>query len=90
VGGSLGRLFNLEGFRALPVWLRCAFGLGLPVAAAGAVVGLVVGIHVNPATAWFAVMEGSFIFGVPAFMIGALLGALVGGARWLSSRRHGG
>ena len=36
--------------------------------------GLVVGLHVNPATAWFAVFE----VGVPAGIVGAVLGAVVG------------
>jgi hypothetical protein len=37
-------------------------------------VGLVVGLRVNPATAWFAVFE----VGVPAGIVGAVLGALFG------------
>lgn len=42
--------------------------------AAGAIAGLVRGIDVHPATAWFAVFE----IGVPAAAVGALLGFLVG------------
>jgi ABC-type uncharacterized transport system permease subunit len=40
----------------------------------GGLVGLVVGLRVNPPTAWFAVFE----VGVPAGIVGALVGALVG------------
>jgi ABC-type uncharacterized transport system permease subunit len=40
----------------------------------GGLVGLVVGLRVNPTTAWFAVFE----VGVPAGIVGAVMGALVG------------
>jgi ABC-type uncharacterized transport system permease subunit len=40
----------------------------------GGLVGLVVGLRVYPATAWFAVFE----VGVPAGIVGAAMGALVG------------
>jgi hypothetical protein len=48
----------------------------------GGVVGLVVGLHAYPATAWFAVME----VGLPASILGALLG-LTAGAIALAARR---
>ena len=41
---------------------------------AAAVVGLIVGLHVYPPTAWFAVFE----LGVPAAIVGALLGLASG------------
>jgi len=40
----------------------------------GGVVGLIVGLHVYPPTAWFAVFE----LGVPAAIVGALLGLASG------------
>ena len=40
----------------------------------GAAVGLIVGLLANPATAWFAIFE----LGLPAAMIGGLLGLLIG------------
>jgi ABC-type uncharacterized transport system permease subunit len=40
----------------------------------GGLVGLVLGLHAHPATAWFAVFE----VGVPAGIAGAALGAFVG------------
>jgi ABC-type uncharacterized transport system permease subunit len=40
----------------------------------GGLVGLVVGLRTYPATAWFAVLE----VGVPAGIVGAAVGAVVG------------
>ena len=40
----------------------------------GGIAGLVLGLQAHPPTAWFAVLE----IGVPAAIVGALLGALVG------------
>ena len=48
----------------------------------GGGVGLVIGLGVNPRTAWFAVLE----VGVPATVVGALVG-LVGGTIALGARR---
>jgi hypothetical protein len=41
----------------------------------GAVAGMVIGLDVNPSTAWFAAFE----LGIPAALLGGLVG-LVGGA----------
>jgi len=41
----------------------------------GGVVGLVVGLRVNPSTAWFAIFE----LGIPSSILGGLVG-LAGGA----------
>jgi hypothetical protein len=51
----------------------------------GAIAGLIIGLHVYAATAWFAVLE----LGVPAAIAGGLLGCLSGaGAAALRRRRH--
>lgn len=60
--------------RALPLILRCAaIGAG-SAAVVGGIVGLVVGLLVHPATAWFAVFE----LGIPASIVGGLLGLATG------------
>ena len=48
----------------------------------GGVTGLVIGLHVYAATAWFAVFE----IGVPGALAGAVIGVL-GAAALLASRR---
>ena len=49
--------------------------VGLTVAGiVGGLVGLGLGLRAHPATAWFAVLE----VGVPAAIVGAALGAVVG------------
>lgn len=55
-----------------------ALGAGL----CGAVVGLVVGLSVHAATAWFAVLE----VGLPSAVAGGLVGAVVGLAIVLARR----
>ena len=40
----------------------------------GAVVGLIVGLRVHPATAWFAVFE----LGIPAALVGGIVGCAAG------------
>jgi ABC-type uncharacterized transport system permease subunit len=48
----------------------------------GAVVGLIVGLNVYAATAWFAVFE----LGIPAAVVGGLLGFVAGTiAEWAQS-----
>jgi hypothetical protein len=58
----------------LPLPGRFALCGGLAAAFVGAVAGLIVGLHVHPATAWFAVFE----LGFPAGILGALAGGVVG------------
>jgi hypothetical protein len=54
--------------------------------AVGGVIGLIIGLRVYPPTAWFAVLE----IGVPAGMVGGLLGWFLGViARLLRSDRAG-
>ncbi len=66
--------------RAAEVWplpLRTALVGALVLGAVGAVVGLVVGWAVHPPTAWAATVE----VGLPALVLGALLGLVAGGLR---------
>ena len=54
--------------------LRCTW-TGMTLAGtAGAIAGLVVGLHVYAATAWFAMFE----VGVPAAIVGGAVGCLTG------------
>lgn len=62
---------QLASIPVVPRFAVVGLTLGLVV---GGLVGLILGLHAHPATAWFAVFE----LGVPAGMCGALLGALVG------------
>lgn len=67
-----------ERLRVLPSATRCAVIGALLAGVPGALAGLVVGLAVHPATAWFAVFE----LGVPAAALGTLLGLIVAlGAR---------
>ena len=58
----------------MPFLGRFVFVGMLSAGAVGAVVGLIVGLHAYPPTAWFAVFE----LGVPAAVVGALLGLASG------------
>jgi hypothetical protein len=58
----------------LPPVTRYAVVGAAACALLGGLVGLVLGLRVYPATAWFAVFE----VGVPAGVVGAVVGALVG------------
>lgn len=58
----------------LPFLGRFIFVGMLLAGALGSVVGLIVGLRVYPPTAWFAVFE----LGVPAAVVGALLGLASG------------
>jgi hypothetical protein len=48
----------------------------------GSVAGLVIGLMANPGTAWFAIFE----LGIPATIVGTLLGLIVGAALAAVSR----
>jgi hypothetical protein len=57
----------------VPRWsVKGGFALGT----VGAVVGLLLGLAAYPPTAWFAVLE----VGIPALVVGAVLGAIAGAA----------
>ena len=66
---------------------NCAIAGVLLAGAAGVIAGLVVGLEVHPATAWAAMFE----LGVPAAVVGAVVGFLVGCTSALvkRSQRHG-
>jgi hypothetical protein len=58
----------------LPLAVRWAFnGAGI-ASVIGGVAGLIIGLSVHPATAWFAVFE----VGLPAAVVGTTLGAASG------------
>ncbi|MGV8978211.1 MAG: hypothetical protein ACOH17_09220 [Cellulomonas sp.] len=63
--------------------LRCALLAGAAAGALGGVVGLVVGLRAYAPTAWFAIFE----IGVPAALLGFLLGLVVGSLTSLVRRR---
>lgn len=65
---------------------NCAIAGMLLVGGLGAIVGLVIGLHVYAATAWAAMFE----LGIPALVTGAVSGSVVGACLALRrSRRHG-
>lgn len=77
----------VAGLRTMPIIERFAT-VGLLVGLAmGAVGGLVRGLEVHPATAWFAVFEVA----IPAAIVGVLVGLVcalaVTAGRWI--KRHG-
>ncbi len=65
-----------RGIAELPLVVRWSVRSGLVLGTIGAVVGLLVGLGAYPPTAWFAVLE----VGIPAFVVGTLLGAVAGTA----------
>lgn len=66
----------------LPLPLRWSVELAAAMFVIGAVVGLIIGLQTYIPTAWFAMIE----IGVPAAMLGAILGALGGAVVSLSRR----
>jgi hypothetical protein len=61
-------------FRDLAIALSAMIIGAVVLGGLGGAVGLVVGLSVNPATAWFAVLE----VGVPAGVVGWVIGLPVG------------
>lgn len=59
---------------AMPLVRRCAVIGSTAALIVGGLVGLVLGLSAYPPTAWFALFE----VGVPAGIVGAVLGAFVG------------
>jgi hypothetical protein len=59
---------------AMPPVLRFAVVGAMAALLLGGLVGLVLGLRANPATAWFAVFE----VGIPASILGAVFGAFAG------------
>lgn len=71
--------------RELPAPLRHAVVVGSVFAVLGALVGLVLGVRTHVPTAWAAVLE----VGVPAALLGAVLGLASGSIAWSWHRtRH--
>ncbi|WP_082530732.1 hypothetical protein [Aeromicrobium sp. Root344] len=52
--------------------------------AAGGIAGLTLGLHTYVPTAWFAVLE----VGIPAALVGGLLGTMVGLMLWACHKGH--
>jgi hypothetical protein len=68
-------------FTNLPVAVSAMIIGAVVLGVLGGLVGLVVGLRTNPATAWFAVLE----VGVPAGVVGWVLGLPVGlVAQWIA------
>lgn len=59
---------------SLPLILRLAVVCSTTACVLGGLVGLVLGLRAYPPTAWFAVFEVA----IPAGILGAVVGALVG------------
>jgi hypothetical protein len=57
-----------------PILLRFVLVSAACAGVAGAIVGLILGLRANPATAWFAIFE----VGIPALVAGAVLGLAIG------------
>ncbi|HEY3438590.1 MAG TPA: hypothetical protein VGK35_12960 [Actinotalea sp.] len=68
----------------LPVVRRYALLGGVVAGVLGGVAGLIIGLRVYPPTAWFAIIE----VGLPAAVVGALLGLLLGAVARETSRRR--
>jgi hypothetical protein len=76
---SRGRVSGFAEVIRLPVVARCAVSGSLIGTVAGGLIGVVLGIRANPATAWFAVFEA----GLPGGVVGGTVGSLIGLAVWV-------
>jgi hypothetical protein len=76
----------LRDLREQPSPGSCAIVAMMVAGGVGAIIGLVVGLHVYAATAWFAMLE----LGIPAAVAGGAIGFLVGSVIALANqlRRH--
>lgn len=72
----------LTSIRGLPRARRFALSGAVAAGSVGALAGLIIGVGVHPATAWFAVVE----LGVPAALTGGLVGLIAGAAANLLTR----
>ncbi len=74
----------LSKLRAQPSPGGCALVGMMLAGGVGAIVGLVVGLHVYAATAWAAMFE----VGIPAAVAGGTVGLLLGWVIAVANRRH--
>jgi hypothetical protein len=74
-----------EFLRGLPVPLRHALIGAVTSGVLGGVVGLILGLRAYAPTAWFAVLE----VGMPAALLGAVLGVTVGSVVWVYHHARG-
>ena len=58
-------------------------GLSVAAGLVGGVVGLIVGLEVRPATAWFAIFE----LAIPASIVGGLIGFASGAIAYVIGRK---
>lgn len=68
--------------QSMPLPARFATIGAICAGAAGAIAGLVIGLHAYAPTAWFAVFE----LGLPAAVVGAVAGLLVGALTLMLTR----
>lgn len=70
-------------------WLLINFGWGLGVFA-GVYVGVASGAHINPAVTFGLAVEGTTAWSdVPAYLVGEMIGAIIGAAlAWLAYKKH--
>jgi hypothetical protein len=74
-----------EPLRAGPLISRCVAIGAVSAGLVGGVVGLLVGLRANPATAWFAIFE----LGIPSSILGGLVGLASGAIAYAVSRIGG-
>ncbi|TIC79526.1 hypothetical protein E8D34_20345 [Nocardioides sp. GY 10113] len=67
---------------ALPLPLRAALLGAATLGLVGGLIGLLLGLDAYPPTTWFAVIE----IGLPAAILGALIGAAAGSIAWTYRR----
>lgn len=73
-----------RGLRELPVPLRHAVIGAVVLGVTGGIVGLAIGLRAYVPTAWFAILE----VGVPAALLGAVLGLVVGSLAYVYHYVH--
>lgn len=83
VRGSLQWGAARSAVSGVPLPLRYALVGGAVLGGIGGLVGLVIGLWAYPPTAWFAIFE----VGVPAGVLGAVLGLAAGSIAHLLSKR---
>ena len=81
---EVGRALR-ELLRELPVPLRHALIGAVTFGVVGGIVGLFLGLRAHAPTAWFAIFE----VGLPAALLGVVLGAVLGSGVWVYHHARG-